>query len=83
MVQLALTRYKFPMNLLYFLFLVNFYFLVPDSAWQQGSLRLNLNNLIYTYQNLMELKRTENRQIMLHHIQNLDSNELRWNYDTF
>ena len=44
---------------------------------------LNLNNLIYTYQNLMGLKRLKNRQTMLHHIQNLGSNKLSWNYGTF
>ena len=61
--------YKIRMNLIKFLFLVNFYFLVPIFARQQGNLRLNLNNLIYTYQNLMG-QRTKNRQIMLNYIQN-------------
>ena len=79
MVQLAL-RYKFRINLMKFLFLVNFYILVPNSAKQQGSLRLNFNNLIYTYQNLMGLKRTKTRQTTLQHVKISDFNKLNRNY---
>ena len=68
------------MNLLRILFLVNFHILVSNSAQQQGNLRLNLNNLIYTYQNLMRLKRTKIRQKTLQHIKNSDLDKLNRNY---
>ena len=68
MVQLTLTSYKFWINLMKILFLVNFYILVPNFAQQQGSLRINFNNLIYTYQNLMGPKRLKTRHIILQHI---------------
>ena len=79
-VQLTLIRYKFWINLLRILFLVNFHILVPNSGQQQGSLRLNLNNLTYTYQNLMELKRTKIRQTILQHIKNSDLDTLNRNH---
>ena len=59
------------------LFLVKFYISVLDSIQKQGSLEKNLNNLICTHQNLVELKTTKNRQTMLQHIKILDLNEIR------
>ena len=53
---------------------------MPKSAEQQDRPRLNLNNMSYTHQNLMGLKRLENRQITLQHIQNSVLNELNRNY---
>ena len=79
-VQLTLIRYKFWINLLRILFLVNFHILVPNSAQQQGSLRLNLNNLTYTYQNLMGPKGTKIKQTTLPHNKNSDLDKLNRNY---
>ena len=62
-------------------FLVHFYISVLDSVPQQGNLRLNFNNLIYTHQNLMGPKKTKNRLTILQHMKNLDLDKLLRNYD--
>ena len=80
MVQLALTKYNFWINLVKFLFLVNFYILVSNSTHQQGNLSLNFNNLIYTYKNLMGARRTKNRQTIFQHIKNSNLNKSNRNY---
>ena len=60
--------------------LKSFYILVLNSAPQQGCHKSNINNSIYTYQNLVGLKRTKNRQTILQHIKNLDLDKLNRNY---
>ena len=42
--------------------------------------RLNVNNVNYTYQNLMGLKNLKTRHITVQHIQNSSLNELNRNY---
>ena len=80
LVQLALKWYRFCINLVRFLFLVNFYFLVCNSAWLQNKPRLIFNNLSYPYQNLTGLKRLKTRQIILQHVKNSYLNELNMNF---
>ena len=75
--SIKFNMYKFQINPMKILFLVNFYILVLNSAQQQGSLESNINNLIYTYQNLMGPNRSKNRQTILHHSQISYSNELK------
>ena len=43
------------------IFLVNFHFSVVKSVSKQGSSESNVNISSYTYQNIVELKRFENR----------------------